>query len=535
MSLFLGLAGGLALFLLGLELLTHGMQKLAGGGLRAALQKLTGNRISGALTGVLLTAAVNSSTVTTVLVVGFVSAGVLDLVRAVAVILGANLGSTVTAQLVAFDLGQVALGMAAAGLLLRSVGKGDRVRHGGELLLGLGLVFHGMALMGGAVAPLRENADFIALLEGIRRPWAGILAGMLFTAVVQSSAATIGIAITLAASGVLPIASGVGIVLGANVGTCGTALLAAVGRPLAARRAALVHVLFNVLGVLLWLPLLDQLAAIGGALAPAGDTARQLAHVHTVFNFINVLIFLPLSGALAALVVRLLPERGAGSGGWFLDPGLLAIPPLALAATHREISRLGNELRGALLALRQGAATDFAAAHRVGAERLPDLRRQAAAILGYVGRLRRQDLTAGENARFQRTAYAARALAEAVEQGLAELPGSLGALAEAGIAVSPAMRQHLLDLGTAVGATLAAAVRAAGELDPDAAAAALAGKERVKQRIERALSHLIERLDDADNRAEIMRLETAVIDDLRRLHDAARAMAKAVAETPNRP
>ena len=526
------LIGGLALFLLGLDQLTHAMKKLAGGGLRVVLGTMTANRISGALSGAVVTAAVNSSSVTTVLLVGFVSAGVLDLSRSVAVILGANIGSTVTAQLVAFDLGAVALAAIGSGFLLRAISRGDRLRLIGELILGLGMIFHGMALMGQAMVPLRSYDPFLELLSHMENPLLGALAGAVFTALVQSSAATTGIAITLAAAGVLPLTAGIALVLGANIGTCLTAIIAAIGKPIAALRVAVVHVTFNVIGVILWLPLIGLLAAIATWLAgEQGTPARQLANAHTCFNVINTLIFLPFTTQLARLATWLTPERASHSRvrPWHLDPGLLGIPPLAFDAIHQELGRLGDLIRRSLVEI--AAAVDADNIRRLDrVERthieITDL---GGAILRYLGRLRREDFTVDEGMRFHRVVRAARALEMAGAMAARELVERIRDLQEHQITVSAITRNNLRELGREVGATVKDAVEAVREDDLDHAERALSRKPAVKRLADHALRHLAETLQDQDpQRIDRVRLETAIIDTLRRLHDQARNAAKAI-------
>jgi len=526
------LIGGLALFLLGLDQLTHAMKKLAGGGLRVVLGTMTANRFSGALSGAVVTAAVNSSSVTTVLLVGFVSAGVLDLSRSVAVILGANIGSTVTAQLVAFDLGAVALAAIGSGFLLRAISRGDRLRLIGELILGLGMIFHGMALMGQAMEPLRSYDPFLELLSHMENPLLGTLAGAVFTALVQSSAATTGIAITLAAAGVLPLTAGIALVLGANIGTCLTAIIAAIGKPIAALRVAVVHVTFNVIGVILWLPLIGLLAAIATWLAgEQGTPARQLANAHTCFNVINTLIFLPFTTQLARLATWLTPERASHSRvrPWHLDPGLLGIPPLAFDAIHQELGRLGDLIRRSLVEV--AAAVDGDNIRRLDrVERthieITDL---GGAILRYLGRLRREDFTVDEGMRFHRVVRAARALEMAGAMAARELVERIRDLQEHQITVSAITRTNLRELGREVGATVKDAVEAVREDDLDHAERALSRKPAVKRLADHALRHLAETLQDQDpQRIDRVRLETAIIDTLRRLHDQARNAAKAI-------
>ena len=303
-NLAIGLFGGLALFLAGLDLLSEGLKKAAGDTLKTLLSKMTTNRLLGALSGAFVTAVLNSSSVTTVLVVSFITAGVMTLTQSVGVIMGANIGSTMTAQLLAFNISSYALLPVAVGFFMSFTAKRDNVKHIGMMLMGLGLVFFGMGIMGESMKPLRSYEPFMVMLESMERPVLGILAGALFTGLVQSSAATVGIAIAMATEGLLSLEAGIALALGANIGTCATALLAALGKPVEAVRAAIVHVIFNIAGVLVWLPFIGLLASLATWISPDGGEVaqipRQIANANTVFNVINT-FFIPLFHELVCL------------------------------------------------------------------------------------------------------------------------------------------------------------------------------------------------------------------------------------------
>ena len=291
----LGLFGGLALFLSGLQLLSEGMKKAAGQTLTTVLSSLTTNRFMGAATGAFVTGILNSSTVTTLLVVGFISSGMMTLSQSVGVIMGANIGSTVTAQLLAFNLSAYSLGPVAIGFFMLFSGKSDKVKHYGMMIMGIGLVFYGMGLMGDAMTPLRSYEPFLEILHSLERPAAGILAGAVFTAIVQSSAATVGIAIAMASEGLLGLPAGIALALGANIGTAVTTALMGIlsSKSTDAVRASVVHVVFNVVGVLVWLPFIWLLVDIAVWISPselagvdraALEVPRQIANANTFFN-----------------------------------------------------------------------------------------------------------------------------------------------------------------------------------------------------------------------------------------------------------
>ena len=254
------LFGGLAIFLLGLDHLTESLKLVAGTKLKGILGVLTKNRVVGMLTGAGLTAIVQSSSVTTVLVVGFISSGLMTLGQSIGVILGANIGTTITAQIVAFKVTKYALALVAVGFGYMFFGKQEKARTRGSLVMGLGLVFFGMSVMSSAMEPLRGYQPFIDAMAQMDNVLIAVLAAAAFTALVQSSSATTGVVIVLASSGLISPTAGIALVLGANIGTSVTAFLAAIGKPRAAQRAAMAHALFNTVGVLVWLPFVGWLS-----------------------------------------------------------------------------------------------------------------------------------------------------------------------------------------------------------------------------------------------------------------------------------
>ena len=359
----MSMLGGLALFLFGMEQMSDGLKALAGDRLKDILARLTTNRYMGALTGAVVTAVIQSSSVTTVLTVGFITAGILSVSQAVGIIFGANIGTTLTAQIVAFKVTKLALLMIAGGFGLLFLSKSDTKKQYGAMIMGLGLVFFGMSVMSDAMSPLRTYQPFLDLMVKMGNPALGILVAAVFTGLVQSSSATTGVVIAMASQGLIGLDAGIALIFGANVGTCVTAMLASLGKPRNAVRASLVHVLFNIVGVLLWVGFIDQLVMLVTYLSPASeqlsgtarlaaDTPRQIANAHTIFNIANTLILLPFGAQFARLVERLIPEveeeRDVVSGAapeWtavHLDPALLAMPSVALEQSRGELLRLGR-------------------------------------------------------------------------------------------------------------------------------------------------------------------------------------------------
>jgi phosphate:Na+ symporter len=282
---------------------------VAGDRLKRWLARATTNRVAGLATGTAATAVLDSSSVAIVLVIALVDAGLLDAARALAVVLGANVGTTVSSQLLALDLERWSPVLLAAGLATRLAGRTDRARDAGTAVLGLGLVLFGLLQLSAAVGPLEESERFAAWMQKLERPVLGVLAGAATTLVIQSSSATLGIAIALASQGLLSLPAGVAVMLGAEIGTCSDTLVATLGRSRAAVRVACFHLAFNVLSVCVGLALIEPLTALARALG--GDAARQLANAHVAFNLAGALAALPFLGVAARALERLVPDRPA--------------------------------------------------------------------------------------------------------------------------------------------------------------------------------------------------------------------------------
>jgi phosphate:Na+ symporter len=348
--LIIGLLGGLALFLYGMEKMSEGMKKSAGNKMRSVLAALTKNRIIGLMVGAFVTMVIQSSSATTVMLVSFVQAGLMNFSQSLGVILGADIGTTVTAQLIAFKLTDYAMLMIAIGFGLRLFAKNENTQNIGNVVLGFGLLFFGMKLMSDAMKPLRAYSEFIELLKGLENPMLGLLVGAVFTALIQSSSAFTGILIVLAQQGLITLEAGIPMIFGANIGTCITAGLASIGTSREAKRVALAHVIFKVGGVALfffWIPTLadfirDMAAAFNSS------TARQIANAHTIFNVGLAILFLPSTTALANLVTKILPDRKQDLDllptAWHLDESQLRTPAVAIDLARTEISRVAKLL-----------------------------------------------------------------------------------------------------------------------------------------------------------------------------------------------
>ena len=311
----LSLLGGLALFLYGMQMMSSGLEAAAGNRMKSILEKLTANRILGVLVGAAITAVIQSSSATTVMVVGFVNSGMMTLTQAVWIIMGANIGTTITGQLIALDVGVLAPFFAFVGVAMMVFVKAPQIHHYGSILGGLGVLFIGMDMMSTAMVPLRDMPAFVDLMTQFSNPVLGILAGAVFTAIIQSSSASVGILQALANSGVIGLHSAVYVLFGQNIGTCITAVLAAIGTSRNAKRTTLIHLMFNLIGTtiftticlvgpLLGLSLVDFM--IG--LVP-DNPAAQIANMHTLFNIVTTLVLLPLGDYLVKAAMHILPDR----------------------------------------------------------------------------------------------------------------------------------------------------------------------------------------------------------------------------------
>lgn len=352
----MGLLGGLAFFLFGMELMSDGMQRAAGDRLRSILANLTKNKYRGMFLGVVVTMLVQSGSATSVMLVGFVQAGLMRFVQTIGVLVGSGVGMTITAQLIAFKVTDYALLMIAAGFLIRLLSKSDGMKSVGDVLLGFGVLFYGLKLMGDSMRPLRSSQEVITLLSGLENRVLGLLIGVVLTAVVQSSTAFIGILMVLGLEGLISLEASIPMVLGANIGTCVTAGFASIGANRDAKRVALANVMIRVIGVLLfigWIPEFTRgIAWLAGEFD--SDIARQIANAHSVFNIVIGVIFLPFTEVFARLIMKIMPETECPiprHTTTFLDESKILSPALALDLARAEISRMASALEYLLKAV----------------------------------------------------------------------------------------------------------------------------------------------------------------------------------------
>jgi len=334
--------GGLAMFIYGMNVMGAGLQKAAGDRLKRLLEILTSNRLMGVLVGAVITAIIQSSSATTVMVVGFVNAGLMSLMQAAGVIMGANIGTTVTAQLVAFKLTDIAPVVVAVGVALLLFGSKRKHRQLGEILTGFGILFIGMHLMSSSMKPLRELETFANIMASFgRNRFLGVLAGFGITAIIQSSSASIGILQALAANNLVTLNIALPILFGQNIGTCVTALISSIGTNLNARRTAVIHAIFNVIGTGIFIWITGPVVKIVGYFG--GDTMRQIANAHTLFNITNTLLLLPFASLLVIASKRIVPGQEEDETGFkYLDRRILETPSIAVVQTVKEVVRMGR-------------------------------------------------------------------------------------------------------------------------------------------------------------------------------------------------
>ncbi len=544
--LLMGLFGGLALFLFGMDQLSESLKLVAGGRMKSLLSRLTTNRLTAAFSGALVTAVIQSSSVTTVLLVGFISAGLMTMVQSVGVIMGANIGTTITAQIVAFKVEEYALLLIALGFAVRFFTSRERIRHQGMILLGLGLIFFGMGVMGDAMNPLRSSPVFLDLMKNMETPVLGILVGALFTALVQSSSATTGVVIVLATQGFITLPAGIALAFGANIGTCVTALLASLGKPREALQAAGVHVLFNVLGVVVWLGFIDQLAGWVVAISPvaeglsgvdrlAAETPRQIANAHTLFNISNTVLFLPFAGLFGKVVERLIPKRPIPDSllvrPRYLDDELFRTPTLAIDRARLEVLHMGDRVRAMMTEV-------LPAVFEGESEELLEVKAQDEGvdllhghIVTYLGRLSQENLSGQVSRELLSILEAANdleAIGDIVETNLVDQGFSR---LEEGVRVSQVTQEVLLDFQKVTFRAFDLALQAVSQKSREAAQAVVDMKTEVNQMAEMASLHEVKRLvADEPRRLETYTLEVDVLKYLKRVYYFSKRMARGTLE-----
>lgn len=546
-TILIGLLGGLAIFLYGMDQMTDAMKTLAGSEMKRLLSKLTTNRFTGLFAGAFVTSVIQSSSVTTVLLVGFITAGLMSLEQSIGVILGADIGTTVTAQIVAFKVTKYALALVAVGFALLFMTSRKRVQQYGVMIMGLGLIFFGMELMSEATRPLRTYQPFIDLMRNLENPFLAILITTVFTALVQSSSATVGVVIVLATQGFVTLETGIALVFGANIGTCITAILASIGKPTEAVQSAVVHVLFKVIGVLIWLPFIDQLAMLTRLFSPAAtgldgvaqlaaETPRQIANAHTIFNVGNTFLFVWFTDQIAWGMKRLIPERPIQEiplvQPKYLDEAVLDTPDLALDFVRFELRRLGElataMLRQALPATVRGSEAEI----NQLVEADDEVDSLHGAIITYLRRLSQTDLLAAQSN--QLSDYLAVAnyienIGDMVETNIAEVGFDR---VHRNVQISPMTQEALRALHKEICGTVEQAIDAVTRNDLQLAQQVIDAKPEINRLSDAIDVHLTNRLTaNEPARLDVFRMESELIENFRRIYYFAKRIAKIATET----
>tara|TARA_R110002096_G_scaffold104771_21_gene230782 strand:+ start:1116 stop:2828 length:1713 start_codon:yes stop_codon:yes gene_type:complete len=544
--LITGLGGGLALFLYGMRKMTESLKVVAGARLKSMLARLTTNRFTGALAGAGVTAVIQSSSVTTVLVVGFITSGLLTLSQSVGIIIGANIGTTITAQIIAFKVTKYALILIAGGFACEMLARRERIQFYGSAIMGLGLLFFGMNLMSDAANPLRSYEPFMAVMRQMSTPVLGILIGAVFTALVQSSSATTGIVIVMASQGILSLEAGIALLFGANVGTCVTAIIAGIGQPREALQAAVLHVIFNVIGVALWCAFIPQFAdfvrlfsptATGaqGAARLAFETPRQIANAHTLFNIGNALIFIGFTKPLARLVQKIVPPKKnvseAAGEPVYLDDYYLGDPATALDRVRLEIGRLGGivieSVEGSFDAVTKGLPGEVTSLH--DDERTVDSLH--ASIVTYLGRLSQSKLVETQIRHIYLDIAAANHWENASDIVGISLARSGRKRLSTQLQISVETLETLRPIHAAVLEVGKMALESFVRSDGDLAKKVIKSKREIIKLGETAQTHLVTRLAAKEpERSRAFRIENDIIEDYKRLHTLFRRIARNVVE-----
>lgn len=344
MDIALPVLGGLGLFLYGMNLMGDALQKAAGSRLRKLIEVLTNNRFMGVLVGIVVTMIVQSSSATTVMVIGFVNAGLMTLTQAVGVIMGANVGTTVTAQLIALDVTKYAPIAIAVGVAIWIVASKKKHKDTAEILIGVGILFVGMDMMSTGLAPLADMPVFVSIMSNLNNPIIGMLVGLILTTVFQSSSAAIGLLQALAGQGLITMNMAFPVLFGENIGTTTTGLISSIGANKTAKRAAIIHFLFNLVGTIIFMTLLRiPIQALVTRISPH-DVTKQIANSHTLFNIINLIIQFPFAGLLVKAAQFLVPgeDKGDATATIYLDERIIETPSIALGQVNKEIYRMGD-------------------------------------------------------------------------------------------------------------------------------------------------------------------------------------------------
>ncbi len=515
--------------------------------MKRVLAALTKSRLMGLITGAFVTAIIQSSSVTTVMLVGFVTANLMSLSQAIGIILGADIGTTITAQIVAFKVTKYALVLIAVGFFLIFTGKRERTKQYGQLIMGLGLIFFGMGMMSDAMGPLRTYAPFIELMQNVSNPLIGILVATLFTGLIQSSSATMGVIIALALQGLVSLEAGIALALGANIGTCVTAGLAAIGKPREAIRVAVAHVAFKIVGVLLIVWFIPPFAELVRYISPvagpemtgldklAEETPRQIANAHTIFNVGIAFLFLPFANLFAQFCEWVVPdaplkEERVIVAANFLDDALIVTPSLALDRARLEIGHLGGYVQEMV----DNSLPAFLSANREALREVAEIDDKVdllhERIVRFLGQVVKQPLSQAQSDQLSRLLDAANnleSIGDIIETDIVKLTEHI---AERDFVISAVTQAVLRDLHQSISNSVKQALHALVENDERAAQSVISMKREINKKTEAATRHQAQRLvADAPHRLAAYAIEVEYIEKLKRIYYFAKRIAKLVA------
>jgi len=542
-----GLLGGLALFLFGMEKMSDALKNVAGEKMKDILAMLSSNRIMGLLTGAIVTAVIQSSSVTTVMLVGFVTAGLMSLSQTIGVILGADIGTTITAQIVAFKVTKYALLLVAVGFGMLFIAKKEKIQQYGYMIMGLGMIFFGMGVMKDAMDPLKTYQPFIDLMANMSNPILGILISAIFTALVQSSSATMGVVIVLAMQGLITLNAGIALALGANIGTCVTAGIASIGKPREAVRVATTHVLFKVVGVMIMLPFIGPFAklviyispspaeGLTGLEAAASVLPRQVANAHTLFNIGIGFLFLPFVTQFARLIYRIVPDKPVEEveelRPKYLNEMLFNAPSLALDAVQHELKRMGKRVDLMNTAMMPAVLTgnkESLQKVREMDEEVDILYKHIVNFLAKVSQLQLNEYKTDKMVKLMGAVNDLENIGDLIEVNMMDLGQKR---IEKGIKISAATQKVINTLHVVVSDALKAAVRAVVEDDKAYAMRVISMKADMNRLVEKAGLHQAERLVSEDSgKFEAYSVEMDIIEKLKRIYYHSKRIAKSVVE-----
>jgi phosphate:Na+ symporter len=545
--LAIGLLGGLSLFLYGMERMSDALKNVAGEKMKDILAMLSNNRVMGLITGAIVTAVIQSSSVTTVMLVGFVTANLMSLSQTVGVILGADIGTTITAQIVAFKVTKYALLLLAVGFGMLFISKRENIQQYGYMIMGLGMIFFGMGVMSNAMHPLRTYQPFIDLMANMSNPILGILVAAIFTALVQSSSASMGVVIVLAMQGLITLEAGIALALGANIGTCVTAGLASLGKPREAVRVATSHVLFKIIGVLIMLPLIGPFAkfvvyispspaeGLTGLEAAASVLPRQVANAHTLFNVGIAVLFLPFIAYFARFVYWLVPDKPLPEVGEiqpkYLSEMLLHTPSLALDAVRHEIKRMGKRvdlMNAAMMPAVLTGSKESLMAVREMDEEVDVLYKHIVNYLAQVSKLKLNEYQTQKMVNLMGAVNDLEHMGDVIEVNMIELGEQR---IKKGFKISEATQKVINTVHHVVSDALKAAVRAVVDEDKDFATRVISMKEDLNRLVEQADLHQAKRLVSEDSgKFDAYSVEVDIIEKLKRIYYHAKRLAKTVVD-----